>query len=465
MRKLIIAFLVCILVLPISFAQIMQLTYDSDSQSFLISPQNYNQYYRYTDFRDDATFYPNLQLEMLGSNGSVLYKDFVADVDYYKVLPGFSGFRIIQDGKTIKTQNIILCNNNNICEPCDGPGCTIAESSIVCSDCPSGSSDLFCDLVRDGICDPDCENLDADCKGCDPCYYSNMTCESVSGTFCDWGEECVGGYFDKGLADPETDRQCCRIGSCGSLLESVAIQEKTQYDSEDFNMNVSEKPAQSCSAAGGVLCNWTNECEGEWIYSIEDSMCCRGSCFDANIPVPDTPLTDAEQAKFDALNNYIITHQNNLSNETSVVPNQSQNVLLKDYEFVDSVDPERFDQDVGVSNIGNRTIKDFGVTDKVVIDKQRESELYILGFEPLTFFITLGAVVIMILLSLLFFIFKEKNKPVPAVKSGENLQPNINFLVAKGYNYQQIQNILTQKGYSTSLVNQEIRKNYYQRKQ
>jgi len=42
----------------------------------------------------------------------------------------------------------------------DGP-CAIGETYFNCpQDCPSGSIDIVCDKVKDGICDPDCVRLD-----------------------------------------------------------------------------------------------------------------------------------------------------------------------------------------------------------------------------------------------------------------------------------------------------------------
>jgi len=51
----------------------------------------------------------------------------------------------------------VLCNNNDVCEPD-----TEYENYENCNDCPSGSDDGLCDLVDDGIHDPDCtDNTDA----------------------------------------------------------------------------------------------------------------------------------------------------------------------------------------------------------------------------------------------------------------------------------------------------------------
>jgi len=53
----------------------------------------------------------------------------------------------------------VKCIPNGLCEVDQG------ENYLTCSDdCPSGSSDNMCDMVRDDICDPDCtKESDLDC--------------------------------------------------------------------------------------------------------------------------------------------------------------------------------------------------------------------------------------------------------------------------------------------------------------
>jgi hypothetical protein len=66
------------------------------------------------------------------------------------------------DGETIFTNVCtikVICNQNGICEP------NLGENYFTCpEDCPSGSADGVCDLVKDGRCDPDCApGTDPDC--------------------------------------------------------------------------------------------------------------------------------------------------------------------------------------------------------------------------------------------------------------------------------------------------------------
>lgn len=53
----------------------------------------------------------------------------------------------------------VLCNSNSICES------NLGENYFNCpQDCPSGSADGVCDLIKDGKCDPDCTpGTDSDC--------------------------------------------------------------------------------------------------------------------------------------------------------------------------------------------------------------------------------------------------------------------------------------------------------------
>ncbi len=53
----------------------------------------------------------------------------------------------------------VLCNQNQVCEP------AYSENYENCpADCSSGSEDGMCDLVSDGVCDPDCTVADTDCQ-------------------------------------------------------------------------------------------------------------------------------------------------------------------------------------------------------------------------------------------------------------------------------------------------------------
>lgn len=101
----------------------------------------------------------------------------------YKIKPKVIGDLIIsptvaydQNGNTFHSNPVtikVLCNLNGVCEP------DIGENYFNCRDCPSGSKDNVCDLVEDGICDPDCE------PGYDDCICNNNgKCESWENESC-----------------------------------------------------------------------------------------------------------------------------------------------------------------------------------------------------------------------------------------------------------------------------------------
>jgi len=57
-------------------------------------------------------------------------------------------------------------NNKCVSEKCGNDKCDANENYNTCSkDCPSGLGDGYCDGVKDGLCDPDCQkNEDVDCN-------------------------------------------------------------------------------------------------------------------------------------------------------------------------------------------------------------------------------------------------------------------------------------------------------------
>jgi hypothetical protein len=110
---------------------------------------------------------------------------FCTEPDYYMwnvTLPSNSTYTIIYKIKPLSFGNFIIpptevktlsdetfysdsltitvqCKSNGKCEP------NLSENYFNCpEDCPSGSADNVCDLIKDGRCDPDCEpGTDLDC--------------------------------------------------------------------------------------------------------------------------------------------------------------------------------------------------------------------------------------------------------------------------------------------------------------
>ncbi len=101
----------------------------------------------------------------------------------YKIKPKTLGDLIItgttafdQNGKLFYSNPVTIkvqCNSNGICEP------SLGENYFNCDDCPSGSEDGVCDLIDDGICDPDCKigSDDCTCNNNGICeWWENSTC-------------------------------------------------------------------------------------------------------------------------------------------------------------------------------------------------------------------------------------------------------------------------------------------------
>ena len=108
------------------------------------------------------------------SNKSVEYKikpNTIGEYNTGATVGIFNGNEILSNDLTI----IVSCNGNNKCEP------ELSENYQNCQiDCPSGSKDNLCDLIKDGRCDPDCtREADIDCKcGDGVCekFENNDTC-------------------------------------------------------------------------------------------------------------------------------------------------------------------------------------------------------------------------------------------------------------------------------------------------
>lgn len=99
----------------------------------------------------------NFSLEP-GANKSVYYRGRVSAAGDIILSPA----KVYWDGEITYTDLFVIkviCNKNKVCE------IDKSENYLSCpEDCPSGSADNYCDMVKDGICDPDCEiSADVDC--------------------------------------------------------------------------------------------------------------------------------------------------------------------------------------------------------------------------------------------------------------------------------------------------------------
>jgi hypothetical protein len=100
-----------------------------------------------------------------------------------------TGVEIIEE--TIENRMEINCVPNGVCEVL-GKG----ENTINCpTDCPTGTFDYICDMIEDGVCDPDCIKGDPDCTE----FCGDETCNGLE-TQRNCQEDC--GYKDFRIPSP-----------------------------------------------------------------------------------------------------------------------------------------------------------------------------------------------------------------------------------------------------------------------
>ena len=196
-----------------------------------ILPFKYNEYYR-------ERFYFGFSQNPVNSNFEASIPD-VIEIDIESSIRHFFFFENINFERNYVitmngiSKNVSFCNNDGICQPCFEWPCENIENFLTCpNDCPSGSKDNYCDLQRDGVCDPDCIYYDFDCDECieNRCIYEgyqpeNIICSQLGGTNCGKENKCEGYYT---YAD-DTQGFCC-IGSCVDEILYLASQDQVFQD-------------------------------------------------------------------------------------------------------------------------------------------------------------------------------------------------------------------------------------------
>ncbi|MBT3405925.1 hypothetical protein HN419_02035 [Candidatus Woesearchaeota archaeon] len=116
---------------------------------------------------EDMESSDNLTLSFFDNNNTELYS-----VPMSKTKTFFRFDRLPQDSVKMRVfkdtnpqfeHDLSFCNHNGVCEGCFDLMCENAETYLVCEDCKSGTDDGFCDLAKDGVCDPNCKYGDEDC--------------------------------------------------------------------------------------------------------------------------------------------------------------------------------------------------------------------------------------------------------------------------------------------------------------
>ena len=387
----------------------------------------------------------------------------------------------------VYTQDISFCDNDGVCEPCNGPGCELAENYLTCPDCASGSPDRFCDLKKDIICDPDCNGIEIDCIGCEPaCIFEGADCGSVGGILCDPADDCIGGYFAMGLKDQ--DRiidNCCISGFCGSLAEYIETKRQIEFYPENYEAPEFEPPTTDCPGRGGNLCDWNEECDGEWDIYIpsdpaesvnEDGLCCIGSC---RTPEEDRELPPAyvlDQRETDVMP----TPQEVAEALKGLPPADQLPVYIDEEELmiekdVDQyLDPDSYnfsEEDIAAGDFPHEMMRITPEDEEpeVMPDVSTGPITEVIGFaqeqagkvgiaQVAVLIIVLG-----LLIAGLVGIFKAVARSKVPIALGPDLQSEIDDLVAQGNDYKKVESMLVQKGHDRSHVDEEIRKNYQMR--
>lgn len=258
------------------------------------------------------------------------YDEIIYEAEYYAnfYIPYFGDIKRIEvyddQNNIVFSREMSFCNYNSVCESCEGAGCSTMENSATCADCASGGSDNYCDLNKDGICDPDCSNLDRDCAGCsdNECYYTDSMdissiCGDYEGEVCATIDECAGeiaGYDENGFCcigdciDPTVDEEYLAAEPV-EIEFTGASDDQGQYEDiitdpvELFNMNYNgsipvedESGKILCSNVGKSICGIFEKCvNGDYVHSDDEGdECCTGEC----VPLSDDEFNEAYKQEF-----------------------------------------------------------------------------------------------------------------------------------------------------------------------
>ena len=461
----------------------------------------------YNSFHDDdyiiGDIFTDHNIILLDSKGAFLYEGPLGDTVTIFQFDDRIKKVVIQDSSTnvpLASKDISFCNHDGFCDSCDGPDCDLMENYLTCPDCPSGSNDGFCDQILDGFCDPDCENQEYDCPSCEPfCVFASASCDDLGGELCETDVGCVDGYLTQGLLDDGSRiENCCVNGLCGNAAEELEIQKQMSYYPENFNIADDESiPVGTCSDRNGVLCDYGQDCDGEWNFNQdgeeeEDGICCQGTCItpddlllgepgsESRFQGPDKPSQQEQLELLGPQDQFRLPRElppgveEDLTEEELELYRAGEIIFSTDGSVYvgteENIDPDTiaFDQEIVDQKADELEIflAETEEEDLLIEKQEREEKIkeYTLGFSPLTFFVTIGVVMILIVSSILYFRFKSKTSQATSTNDNINLQAQIDSLLDQKLNYTQIQSKLIEKGYSSDIVNAEIKKNYYKKK-
>ncbi|NQU79776.1 hypothetical protein HQ545_08475 [Candidatus Woesearchaeota archaeon] len=406
----------------------------------------------YEDHLNDNS---SVEIVLEDSSGKVLSRKtasgyrttFYYDVSIYAI-------KVLSSGIVVAEKLVSFCDNDLLCEPCEGTYCSLFENQLTCSDCASGSDDGFCDTINDGICDPDCDVADSDCVsfcsedcGIDDAELS-PTCSEFGGISCDPGEDCIGGGPTIYTSD---SMFCCIGGFCANteayvetMVEMQNQPSMTITPSGVFASTVLSKGigAYCTDTIGGMFCSQDEECVGDRIEYYYDTFCCAGDCIRSVVEYK--PPLDIEIADL------------NISSDLPAgISFDYDDARIDEKEFLKMEMEE--EQEVEDRNRELRETIDF-------LTPELPEQLK--GFS-----IPIVVGTLLLLLILLFIILglfhKSASKKMELSESKItnsaqqiNIQPLIVSLLSKGYGYAQIRDVLVKKGYPVKMVDTEIKKHY-----
>ncbi|MFC1753078.1 hypothetical protein ACFL96_06745 [Thermoproteota archaeon] len=338
-------------------------------------------------------------------------KDHKTIMDYID-LRRTASIKIMKDEQVYFEQPLSFCNNNGICEPCRYLNCTVAENSLSCDDCSTGTNDNYCDLVQDDICDPDCEGEDSDCAGCEPfCFYDGMTrpsfCSDFGGVTCAEDETCEGDLLFVETVDADGGEKCC-VGDA----ECVSIQ---QYD---------DVPAEVFSADYGADVPSEDE---QWELEAKERE-------ELGMGFDESTLTEEEQKEL----------------------HEDMGMKIYDPDIMTEEDWEEMWDD---ESFPGEYEEPLTFTEKV--EEQVTAAVDSIPEEASLLLVIFMAIIIIFTLGLLVLFFTHRaHKSISKEETVPRIKKEINGLLKRGYDYNQIRSMLLNKGYDLISVNQELMDNY-----
>jgi hypothetical protein len=455
---------------------------DYNIQIRSIKTQTRNAYYVLFEQEPDDPYYGDEAkntVQLLDTSNEIIYQDILTLKWLAQYDNKIAKIRVLSEsGEIILETPMSFCNGNGLCEPCSETGCVLAESTLTCNDCRTGTQDNFCDLKRDEICDPDCFGVDGDCSFCDErCYYEemqNFSCAALGGKICGFREECAGGYL---TYSEDSQHSCCIEGKCRNLgeyaetmsemqnqpISTITPEGKTAADIYIYGI----KEKYCTKTIGGKICSSEEKCDGEEIEYYYGAYCCKGNCEHRKatfagarkMPADDTVILSAEEEK-------------NLRATDSAEYGEKQ-FSSEAYIPLDSLKAIQ-DRD----NLRYNTEKE--AEREVRKEKIKETVSKITAYAPKTtggiIAYAAGATGIAALFVIILVRFfrhsavreTEEQKIDDNERKqirGQDLQPIINSIISKGFTYEQAKKYLLEKGYDQQQINEEIVRSYNFRRQ